>query len=211
MRTESLSWSNSEIGQTATERQSLIGMQPSTIGSDLTEPATMLIDGNARQVDREIVKSLPPSLSCLIKPKVSREYDLIGYEIDKSATSKDLNAIKEQIEVAHADGGMSEETKRGYIIKHLTWLYTVTSHREHHATDLTMMLSAYTEELINYPIITIPTAIRAVQKKSKWFPSLHELTEELDYLNLHRSELLKAVSTALPVHNLVKQALHGKD
>ena len=121
----------------------------------------------------------------------SRDYDLTGYKIDKRATASELEKIRQHLEEKW------QQPKRDVVVQHLTWLYTVTSHREHHATDLTMILSAYTDELLRYPADTIKPAIRAVQRKSKWFPSLHEITEELDYLTMHRSKLLEAVSTAV--------------
>ena len=129
--------------------------------------------------DRQVMASLPPSVSSRLIELWDGDWNVVGYELEPGADQDDINLAIDLIQV------ISQPADRKTIIQELTRLHVSTKQRSQEASDTAMQLQVYAEALAEYPADAVIDALRKWHKthNGQWWPSLKELTDEIDWRN----------------------------
>ena len=147
--------------------------------------------------DQNLEAALPSGLRQALVPVVSQSFQQGGYqenltrfEIKAGTDPAEISAALSQVRSALAPCPSS--TCR----RELTRLKAVTASRDRAEIDETLMAQAYLDELQAYPADVVVDACRSLARSSRFFPSLAELTDALDWRVARRRRLGEALERA---------------
>ena len=143
-----------------------------------------------RETAQAVRQSLPPSIVRSMRSQVTTDCEVIGYEIDADVPAYDLIAGIALIDEV-SQPMAPQEMKRA-----ITKLLMMTKRRADDQIDLTLIISAYAEELAKHPADIVAEVLDQWPRQSKWWPAWHELEMEIGWRN-KRSKMRDALQRRL--------------
>ena len=151
----------------------------------------------AAQDDRKAVNSLVHTSGLQIEEQLSRDYDFLGYLITNEVSDKILGQTYEALQASLIPATDNE------IAKGLLKLRALTSHKVD-GQDIDLILEAYVEQLRDYPREAVLESLNRMAGHVKWFPSWHELKDDIEFRCKHRIGLMKAIERKMDVRRISK-------
>lgn len=201
-KSQNLSTTGSPKADSALERWT--GPEHLRTGSD-----ELMNTPHPRVLDEQLQTSLPVSVKQALSSTVNRDYNLTGYKLTTSIPQPDLDLAVSLLQKT------LEPLPPDMILQELTKLKVKTNTRNMTTDEQTLMLTAYQEELSQYPGDIVRYVLRSMAATNPWFPAWADLHKELQWRTDKRQLQLDALikgPDALPrdVSTLVTQALKGR-
>jgi hypothetical protein len=130
---------------------------------------------------------LTPSIEHSLEEVFSSEWDTIGFEITEPVPIDDLH------ESRNAILGICKPAPDEMIIAGLAKLRALTASRARDDRSTDIQIEAYIEQLKMWPADAVVQALNDAPSRSKWFPTWHELEEQLKYLTTDRRLIVAAI------------------
>jgi hypothetical protein len=140
------------------------------------------------ETDRALQTSLPLSVQQCLAEKVDRDFNLTGYLMTHAAPAADIKLAVNLLNLSLSP------MPRPSILKELTLLKVKTKMRNVTEGELTLMLSAYADELSRFPADIVVYVLRAWADTNIWFPAWADLATELRWRTDKRQFKLDALS-----------------
>ncbi len=164
--------------------------QPRSIGLELgaTGSGELLNTPHPRELDEELLTSLPQSVQSALVSTVNRDYELTGYKLSQQVPAADLDTAKRILLTG------LEPLPPQTILQELTKLKVKTKTRNMTTDEQTLMIQAYCEELQRFPADIVLYVLRSIGDTSPWFPAWAELHQELRWRTDKRAFMLDALN-----------------
>ena len=204
-------YSNSEISPVRTADDTQIGIEHSITGSAPTLPAAVSARDDAasiptvREVDQDLQASLPPSAILALSEVVDREFNVVGYSLEAPCPIDDIKTAIAVIDEFSAPLPANEITKL------LAKMFVKTKRKADDQLSQDLMFAAYIEELVEWPADLVVEVLTKWPRQSMWWPSWHELYEELSWRD-KRSKMKAALEKKLTpdrTKDIINQATKG--
>lgn len=160
-----------------------IGTQHGATGSDATANSTP----TPMETDQALQASLPPSVQQSLAELVDRDFNLTGYVLTNKIPEADQNLAVDLLNLSLSP--MPRDT----ILRELTMLKVKTKMRNVEQNELTLMLTAYADELEAFPEDIVRYILRSYASTSIWFPAWADLAKELQWRTDKRQFKLNAL------------------
>lgn len=142
------------------------------------------------QVRREagaLLEQCAPSL----RRVVSQEYELVGYRADKPLTPE------QRAQIQTLSRNLTRPSDRQFVTQEVTRCLSLTKSRSKDEADLTLMLAAFTEELVKFPPDLVSWSLRKWAGAETWWPSLAEIMAPIKKEMAWRNSLDSAANTVV--------------
>ena len=151
----------------------------------------------AAENDRKAANSVAHTSGLEIEERHSKDYDFLGYLITNEVSDKILGQTYEALQASLIPATDNE------IAKGLLKLRALTSHKAD-GQDIDIILEAYVEQLREYPKDAVLESLNRMAGHVKWFPSWHELKDDIEFRCKHRIGLMKAIERKMDVRQISK-------
>lgn len=138
----------------------------------------------------EVVAMLESQLPAL-RPRLSREFDFLGYERDPKVPAETARSALAALQP------LLEPAPTPNVVVELMRLRLVTKTRAEQQAITDAALSIMAEELSVYPADVVQAACRSWGRNSTWWPSLAELNLECEWRARKRLAMARALREAL--------------
>ena len=168
---------SSETAQQLMDENTKTGTALSTAGSALN----MRDPRSSKDLDLRAIASLAPHAS--LREISNKDYEFQRYEF----ISGDLDAARASIDVSMVPASKQQ------IYAALLTLKVLTSGKAQDDDTVATQVKLYTEHLLEYPADAALGGIKVAADIMTWFPSWHELKEEVEWLCRYRIAAKKAI------------------
>ena len=204
-------YSSSETMPVRTADGTQIGIEHSTTGFAPTLPDAVSARDDAasmptvREVDQEMQALLPPSAILELSEVDDLDFKVVGYSLEAPCTIDDIKTAIAVIDEFSAPLPANEITKL------LAKMFVKTKRKADDQLSQDLMFAAYREELSEWPADLVVEVLTKWPRQSMWWPSWHELFEELSWRD-KRSKMKAALEKKLApnrTQSVINQAMKG--
>jgi hypothetical protein len=166
------------------------------VASSLSAVVAQMASGDPEATDRLLLASLPQSVARSLTPSMATwndpaygfDYEVTGYALAAPAPpDDDLDAAR--LLVATAMLPASARSVAGELAR----LAAVTKSRADTGEDQALRFAAFRDELGEFPIDVISSALRKIARREIFFPSLAEIRDQCQREFRHRQRLASAL------------------
>ena len=150
------------------------GPRPGGTGAVAIVPGELtaaLQSQESEQIETALLRSLPPRLASSLVSRNDADWNRIGYR-----ALKPIDPIDAQVALELLDA-IDRPMPRPEIVKEIVRCLILTKSRSQSESDQAMVLAAFTEELAEFPVDVIRSALRGWARREKWWPALAEIRE----------------------------------
>ena len=152
-----------------------------------------------------MLHSLPPSVISALSEVVDRDFNVVGYSLEAPCP---IDEIRQAVDIIDKH---SKPLSHDQITKLLAKMFVKTKRRADDQLSQDLMFAAYLEELVEWPADLVVEVLTAWPRQSMWWPSWHELYEELSWRD-KRSKMKAALEKKLTpdrTKDIINQATKG--
>ena len=140
------------------------------------------------QVEKNLEASLLLLKDLSVRESLDANYNLVGYQV--AGNDEDLKKAVQLIEK------YSQPLEARELSALLTELHLLTKQRKENQVSLDLAFELYGRRLEKYPADIVREVLERWPDHSKWFPSWHELKEEIEWRD-KRGKLKEAIEAKL--------------
>ena len=128
-------------------------------------------------VEAHLEASLPPSVASSLDAVVDRDYNIVAYTVDGPCPVDDLTAAIAAIDAA------SQPMPAKALGMLIAEVFSLTKRKKDDQITLDLAVEAYGSRLEQYPADIVHEVLTKWPDQSMWWPSWHELKQEIDWRN----------------------------
>ena len=140
--------------------------------------------------ERNLQASLPPSVVLSLDEVVDADFNVVAYTIDGPCPVDDINAAIAAIDAA------SQPMQARALGMLIAEVFSLTKRKKDDQITLDLVVEAYGSRLEQYPADIVHEVLSKWPDQSMWWPSWHELKEEIDWRN-RRAKMRDALEKKL--------------
>ena len=156
-------------------------------------------------VEAHLEASLPPSVASSLDAVVDGDYNIVAYTVDGPCPVDDLTAAIAAIDAA------SQPMPAKALGMLIAEVFSLTKRKKDDQITLDLAVEAYGSRLEQYPADIVHEVLTKWPDQSMWWPSWHELKEEIDWRN-RRAKMRDALEKKLTpnrTRSVINQAVKG--
>ena len=127
--------------------------------------------------ERNLQASLPPSVVSSLDAVVDADFNVVAYTIDGPCPVDDINAAIAAIDAA------SQPMPARALGMLIAEVFSLTKRKKDDQITLDLVVEAYGSRLEQYPADIVHEVLSKWPDQSMWWPSWHELKQEIDWRN----------------------------
>ena len=157
------------------------------------------------ETERNLQASLTPSVVSSLDAVVDKDFHVVANTIDGPCPVDDINAAIAAIDAA------SQPMPARALGMLIAEVFSLTKRKKDDQITLDLVVEAYGSRLEQYPADIVHEVLTKWPDQSMWWPSWHELKEEIDWRN-NRSKIKAALEKKLApdrTQSVINQAARG--
>ena len=152
-----------------------------------------------------MLHSLPQSVVSALSEVVDRDFNVVGYSLEAPCP---IDEVRQAVDIIDKH---SKPLGNDQITKLLAKMFVKTKRKADDQLSQDLMFAAYREELSEWPADLVVEVLTKWPRQSMWWPSWHELYEELSWRD-KRSKMKAALEKKLKpdrTKDIINQATKG--
>ena len=155
------------------------------------------------ETEHNLQASLPQSVASSLDAVVDRDFNVVAYTIDGPCPVDDLTAAIAAIDAA------SQPMPAKALGMLIAEVFSLTKRKKDDQITLDLAVEAYGSRLEQYPTDIVHEVLSKWPDQSRWWPSWHELKQEIDWRN-NRAKIKAALEKKLTpdrTKDIINQAI----